>query len=259
MKLIVIAKGNMASTNIGKALRERHKEIPQSQFFNIKENVLDLDKYEKDFQKIRPELIIVASSHRSEAGVPMLNAHSTGNWKSADLGGKQKTLSIAPALYARQGILEFQKLKSERKSLEKYEVGMEVTHHSPTIPFPVIFVEVGSSEKEWADMSACEAAADVIYNLATETPEKVPVAIGFGGGHYAPHFNKKLLSEKIAFGHICPKYHAESLTEDIILQAFNKTVPKPDFAVIEWKGLKGAQRQKVIDILEKNNIKWKKI
>jgi D-aminoacyl-tRNA deacylase len=259
MKLIVIAKGNVVSARIGKLLKEKHKEIPPSQYFEIKDNVLDLDKYEKDFQKLKPELIIVPSTHKSEAGVPMLNAHSTGNWASADLGGKPNTLSIAPALYVRQGILEFQRLKSEKKALQKYEVGMEVTHHSPSIPFPVVFVEVGSSEKEWSDFAACEAAADVIYDLVTGDLEKVTVAIGFGGGHYAPQFNKRLSEGKTAFGHICPKYHADDLTEDTILQAFNKTIPKPAFAALEWKGLKSDQRKKITEILEKNKISWEKI
>jgi D-aminoacyl-tRNA deacylase len=253
MKLIVVAKSNVASVNIGQVLQEKYPDI---NVFEIAGNVLDLDKHEKDFQKIRPELIIVASTHRSEAKVPMLNCHAPGNWASADLGGKPASLSIAPALYIRQGILEFQELKAERKVLAKYEIGMEVTHHSPTIDFPVMFVEVGSSENEWNDKNACEAAADVIYKLATEEPEKVEVAIGFGGGHYCPRFNKKL--GEIALGHICPKHNADNLDEGMILQAYNKTIPKPDYALVEWKGLSGPQKKNIINILEKNSITWKK-
>ncbi|MEM4248170.1 MAG: D-aminoacyl-tRNA deacylase, partial [Candidatus Nanoarchaeia archaeon] len=96
MKLIVIAKANTASVNIGKILRKKYSNIG-AKIFEIEDNVLDLDKYEKEFQKLNPELIIVASSHKSEAGIPMLNCHAPGNWSSADLGGKIKTLSIAPA------------------------------------------------------------------------------------------------------------------------------------------------------------------
>jgi D-aminoacyl-tRNA deacylase len=254
MKLVVVAKSNIASANIGKVLLEKYPDI---KVFEIKENVLDLDKHEKEFQEIKPELIIVASSHKSEAGVPLLTCHTTGNWASADLGGKPTSLSIAPALYTRQGILEFQELKAERKVLAKYEVGLEVTHHSPTIEFPVMFVEVGSTEKEWADKNACEAAADVIYKLATEEPEKVPVAIGFGGGHYCPSFNKKV--NEIAFGHICPKHQADNLDEEMVLQAFSKTIPKPDYALVEWKGLSSPQKKRIIEILEKNKITWKKL
>lgn len=258
MKLIVIAKKNLASVNIGKILKEKHKLAKE--FFEIPDDVLDLDKYEKDFAKLKPDLIIVASSHKSEANVPMLNCHSTGNWTSDNSrGGKEKTLSIAPALYVRFGLLEFQKLKQERKELAKYEVGMEVTHHSPTIPFSVIFVEVGSSEKEWSDMKACEAAADVVYKIATQVPKKVPVAIGFGGSHYAASFNRKLFAEEIAFGHVCPKFHSDGLDEGMILQAIKRTEPRPDFAAIEWKGLTSEQKKKIIEILDKNKIPWKRI
>ncbi|MCX6774509.1 MAG: D-aminoacyl-tRNA deacylase [DPANN group archaeon] len=256
MKLIVIAKANTASANIGKVLEEKYPEL-EGNIFGIEENVLDLDRHEKEFRKLKPELIIVASSHKSEAGVPLLTCHTTGNW-SADnsRGGLPGKLSIAPALCMRQGILEFQELKAERKVLAKYEIGMEVTHHSPTVDFPVMFVEVGSTEKEWNDKYACEAAADVIYKLATEEPEKVEVAVGFGGGHYCPSFNKKLAG--IALGHICPKHHADNLDEEMVLQAYSKTIPKPDYALLEWKGLTGPQKKKITEILEKNKITWKK-
>ncbi len=258
MKLIVIAKGNTASANIGKILKEKYPKIAGAEYFKIEDNVLDLDKYEKELQKKKPELIIVASSHRSEAGVPMLNAHATGNWSSDNsYGGKQRTLSIAPALYIASAI---KALKDKKEQLKlNYEVGLEVTHHSPTSPFPVIFVEVGSSEEQWTDMKACEAVADVIAKIATSEPEKLDVCIGFGGPHYAPQFTRRVLAGKYATGHICPKHHIDSLTEEMILQAFEKTIPKPSFAVIEWKGLKGGQRNRIIEILEKNKISWEKI
>jgi D-aminoacyl-tRNA deacylase len=248
MKLIVIAKGNVVSASIGELLKEKHKEIPQSQYFEIEDNVLDLDKYEKELQKKRPELIIVPSTHKSEAGVPMLNAHSTGNWTSAELGGEPKTLSIAPALYIAEAVKALRDKKEQLKL--NYEVGLEVTHHSPTIPFPVMFVEVGSSEKQWADLTACKVVADVIAKIATSEPEKLDVCIGFGGPHYAPQFTRRVLAGKYATGHICPKHHIDALTEEMVLQAFEKTIPKPSFAVIEWKGL---------EILEKNKISWEKI
>jgi len=257
MKLIVIAKGNLASINIGKLLKEKHKEIPQSQYFEIEDDVLDLDKYEKELQKKRPELIIVPSTHKSEANVPMLNAHATGNWTSADLGGKPRTLSVAPALYIAAAVRALRDKKEQLKL--DYEVGLEVTHHSPTIDLPVMFVEVGSSEKQWSDMQACKVVAEVINKILNEEPEKLDVCIGFGGPHYAPQFTRRVLAGKYATGHICPKHHIDSLTEEMILQAFEKTIPKPSFAVIEWKGLKGGQRNKIIEILEKNKINWEKI
>lgn len=256
MKIIVVSKANKASANIGDILRKKYPKIG-AKILEVPENVLELDRYETEFRRLNPRLIIVASSHRSEAGVPMLNCHTTGNWgDDVSHGGEARKLSVAPALYLRIGVLEFQKLKTKNKQLATYEVGMEVTHHSPTIDFPVMFVEVGSSEKQWNDLEACEAAADVIYKLLSEEPEKTNVAIGFGGGHYCPHFNKKL--NEIALGHICPKYAADDVNEETILQAFDKTIPEPDYALIEWKGLSGNQKKKIIEILDKNKIIWKK-
>lgn len=255
MKIVVISETNPASKNIGDILRERGL---RARFFEVRAGVLDLDKYEHAFRKLRPELIIVASSHKSEAGVPMLTCHTTGNWTDdKSHGGNPRKLSIAPALYLRMGILEFLRLKEENPKLKNYEVGLEATHHSPTIDFPVIFVEVGSSEKQWNDPEACKAAADVVSKMLDETPVEIPVAVGFGGGHYCPQFNKQL--EKTALGHICPKYAADDVDEKTILNAFTKTTPAPSFALVEWKGLSGEQRKKIIDILKKNSIPWKKL
>ncbi len=75
---------------------------------------------------------------------------------------------------------------------------------------------------------------------------------------YAPTFTKRVLDSNIAIGHICPKYAVDLIGEAEVLQAFAKTTPKPDFAILEWKGLNAEQRNKLISILEKNKIKWKK-
>jgi len=251
MKLLVVSKSNIASSNIGNFL----KESPKVKLEIISKGVLELDYLQSYSPK--PELIVVASTHKSEAGIPMLNAHPTGNWASADLGGRPRTLSIAPALYLASAV---RALRDSKEQLGlNYEVGLEVTHHSPTINLPVMFVEVGSSEKEWNDLQACEVVASVINKIAVETPKKEDICIGFGGPHYAPQFTRRVLAGKFATGHICPKHHIDSLNEEMILQAFNKTTPKPNFVALEWKGLKPEQRQKIISVLEKNKISWERI
>ena len=252
MKFIIISEANLASKNMGKFLANLPKDV---KIIKTQKSVLEL---ESDLIKLKDaELVIVASTHKSKAKVPMLNCHPPGNWGSADLGGKEKTLSIAPALYLRQGVLEYQKLKSENSKLQKYEVGMEATHHGPTLDLPIMFVEVGSTEKEWNDKEACKAAAQVIMKLVSVRPEKTEVAVGFGGGHYCPSFNKRL--NEIAFGHICPKYRAENLDETTILRAFNKTVPKPNKALLDWKGLNSEQKKNITSVLDKHKIKWEKV
>ncbi len=248
MKQIIVSTTNVASANIGKILSKQYKLKFTSTALGVLalEPVIDLNA----------ELVIVASSHKSVDGRPTLTCHTPGNWGKAELGGQDKTLSIAPALYLREALLE---LKKQQEALKlNYEVSLEATHHGPSLGVPIIFVEVGSSETQWKDLKACSAIAAAINHIYKNKPKKAPVAIGFGGGHYAPVFTKRVLNEKIAFGHICPSHACDSIDEDLVLQAFKKTIPKPDFVVLEWKGLNSAQRQRIIKILEENRIAWKK-
>jgi D-aminoacyl-tRNA deacylase len=256
MKYIVVSEANEASRNIGKFI-DAMKLRAYVKIIKTKNNVLDL---EGDLRNIKDaEIVVVASTHKSEAGVPMLNAHFTGNFgEDVSHGGSARTLAIAPALYQRAAVLEYKKLQTANSKLQIYQVGIEATHHGPTLGLPILFVEVGSTEEQWSDLVACEAAARVIYKLVSEPVEKAPVAIGFGGGHYCPRFTKKLFDEGFAFGHICPKYAAENLTEDVILQTISKTIPKPEKVFVEWKGLSGDQKKNITHVLDRYKIKWEK-
>ncbi len=244
MKYIVVSEANEASKNIGKFF-EKRKFPADVKIIKTKNNVLDL---ESDLKSIKDaEIVIVASTHKSAAGVPMLNAHFTGNFgEDVSHGGAAQTLSIAPALYQRAAVLEYEQLKAADSRLKTYTVGIEATHHGPTLDLPILFVEVGSSEKAWNDQIACEAAAKVIWKLVAmpskmqpgetnetkfrcttkpkgfvcqedpqtergQSPLAVRVVVGFGGGHYCPQFKKKLFEGGFAYGHICPKYAAYSL------------------------------------------------
>ncbi len=49
------------------------------------------------------------------------------------------------------------------------------------------------------------------------------------------------------------------LTEEMLKQAITKTDEEIDFAVIDWKGLgKSEERQKVLDLLDKMYIQYKR-
>ncbi|MCG2783360.1 MAG: D-aminoacyl-tRNA deacylase, partial [Candidatus Altiarchaeales archaeon] len=88
-----------------------------------------------------PSFAIVASRHSSKSGTPTLTCHSTGNFGPAEAGGNPRELGIAPALYLRQALLNLKK-----NPPAGYEISLEVTHHGPSsLPFPIMFVEVGST------------------------------------------------------------------------------------------------------------------
>jgi D-tyrosyl-tRNA(Tyr) deacylase len=76
-----------------------------------------------------------------------------------------------------------------------------------------------------------------------------------GGGHYNHVANKAMLNSNLAVGHICAKYNLEFLDESLIKQAMEKCNAK--LVLLDWKGL-GKEKQRILDILEKNDIEFKR-
>jgi len=232
--------------------------------FGIDEKIINLNDLPSEIYDVvgdKIDLIIVASRHKSESKMPTLCVHSPENFNDARHGGNERTLSIAPALYTREAIIEFKKQQEQQQTPSEYDVTLEVTHHGPTLNFPIMFVEVGSSEEQWNDLNACEAVASVIKRLCYAdmnigNKNKVKVAICIGGNHYATKFTKILLNEDIAFGHIMPKYN---FNEEMIEQMISKTIPKPELALIDRNGLNGEQRKKAVEKLEQANLEWRNV
>lgn len=252
-KIVVYSHQDTAGKNISKFL---NKDI---EIFGINESILNLSHLPSEiYEKVNKiDLIIAASQHKSKSKMPTLCVHSPGNFNEAKYGGKERELSIAPALEIRKAVIEF-KRQQERRKLN-YDVTLEATHHGPTLNFPIMFVEVGSSEEQWNDLNACEAAAGVINKLFSKdniNENKIKVAIGIGGNHYASKFTKILFNENIAFGHIMPKYN---FNEEMIEQMISKTYPKPELALIDWNGLNSEQRNKAIKRIEMEGLEWKKV
>jgi len=173
--------------------------------------------------------------------MPCLSTHVPGNFSENAFGGNRGELAIAPSTVI-GGILR----KLNDKKMKDFEISLEVTHHGPTgLDKPVVFVEAGSSEKQWNNLNACAAVAEAIMTFEP----KGRSAIGFGGPHYAPKFTKLVL-EEWATGHICPKYHFNSLDEEMFRQMVEKTVPKPETALIDKKGTKGWFKNKVKELAD---------
>jgi len=134
--------------------------------------------------KIDADLFIIPTTHKSESGKKTLSCHTQGNWAKAELGGIPKNLSIVPAFFLKKA---FNELIAVQKEMQiDYEPTLECTHHGPQIEAMTIFIEIGSSEKEWKDKAAGKAIATVILRLLEFNPEeeKWKPAIGIGGPHY---------------------------------------------------------------------------
>src|SRR3989338_5374518 len=145
-------------------------------------------------------------------------------------------------------------------NLKEYKLTLEATHHGPLIHKPCVFVEIGSTENEWADKRVgfivAKAISETLKNFKPNPYNEIAVAIG--GPHYCPNFNKIQLRSNVAISHVIPQY-AFPFTEEMITEAVHKTEEELDFVLLDWKGLGNAeQRQKIIEILNKLYINYKK-
>jgi len=264
--LVVASKLDKAGVNITTALSQFRenpllssmKKGPSFDFYLIDTEIVD-DKG-IDLEKINKyDFIIFASKHQSEKGGKTLSVHAPGNWNRADFGGKEKKVCLSSALFQKQ-LFENLEKNSEEHELKNYQVTLECTHHGPLIEKPCVFIEVGATITEWEDRRAAFVVAKTIsqtINSFKENPYN-EIAIGIGGPHYCPSFTKIQLNSNVAISHIIPQY-AFPITEEIILESIKKTKEEVDFALIDWKGCGiSEERQKIIDILGKNYISWKK-
>jgi len=203
------------------------------------------------------DLIVFASKHKSESGRPTLTAHPCGNWSSdvkPEYGGKPRTLAPTSALALKSAMMELAK-----SPVAGFDVVMECTHHGPLLKTPFIFVEIGSTEKEWARQDAGELVAKACYAACTHKPANQRIAIGIGGIHYSYEISKEMLRTDIAVGHICPKYMIEQLDEEMMGQMVEKSGGRVEVALVDWKSLKAPERERIIALLKVFNIPYVKV
>ncbi len=175
------------------------------------------------------DLVVYLSKHRSESRTPSLTVHPIGNPKAADFGGRPGTLVPAAPLWMTAAL---RRLRVAARDLP-YEVTFEATHHGPYLETPTFYIEQGSTEKEWADPQASAAIARALLDL--EAPD-VPVAVGLGGGHYAPRHTDVAVARHVAFGHLLPNHALEGLSDDLLGQAVART-PHASLAYLHRKSL----------------------
>lgn len=196
------------------------------------------------------DLFIFASRHKSAAFQPALLTHIPGNWAEAELGGKPSTLCIAPPS-AMKIALKTLLSEQERLGLTDWACGLEATHHGPFIKStPVLYIEIGSTEREWQNPLAAEIVARTIVLTAQQYQTPYTTVLGFGGPHYCPGFTRLNSETEYAVSHVMPRYHLNQLSETLIAQAIQRSRPKPTIAALDWKGMKGVQREQVKALAE---------
>lgn len=265
--LVIASKLDTAGTNITTALSQFRQnplmssmaEKPNFDFYLIDTEIVD-DAGISQEKINKYDFIIFASKHQSKKGEKSLSVHAPGNWRQNDFGGKAGKVCPSSALFQKQLFEKLNSIAKEHDLDKHYNITLECTHHGPLIEKPCVFIEIGSSETEWKD----RRAAFIIAKTISETIENFKenpyheIAIGIGGPHYCPNFNKIQLNSNFALSHIIPQY-ALPLKPEMLKEAISKTIEEVDFAILDWKGINGAeQRQEIIKILDDNYVQWKK-
>jgi D-aminoacyl-tRNA deacylase len=272
MILIVASTKDVAGMNIAKLIIDHYRFEKASDVFH--ENPVYLKSVRGEEVKLvfvreeiiqtqfitdyfKPQLIVFVSRHSSEKGIPTLSVHTPGNLTDeAEFGGVPKKVSISPASAMKDCLMEMMRLKEELRL--GYEVSYECTHHGPSLDVPAMFAELGSSLSQWRDLKAAEAVAyATMYAISRQS--KYPAVLGIGGPHYNDKFTKFALTSEYAFGHIVPKYAVSQLDYEVVRQCFERTVEKVEAIMLDWKGIKGADKEPLTTILNKTKMPIQKI
>ena len=252
--VIVASSTDLASTTLAKSLIEGQgfqstglnlmgKPVYQKASFLLAffEGMIvsppDLDKF------FNPQAYIFLSRHSAESGIASLTAHTTGNFSDdVKSGGAAKELGRSDPSLLKNYLITLSK-KKER--LGGYEITMEATHHGPTaLQKPVLFVELGSSEKHWGDSKAAAVVGEALLESLTEKTIWSKAAIGFGGTHYPEKFTKLVVEEDMALSFVAPKHALEHVDERMVGQMLQRTTSPVRYALLDWKGL-GAHKGKI--------------
>ena len=171
----------------------------------------DIDERAKAFG-IVPDEVVFMSRHKAASGIPTLTVHPIGNYKTADFGGRDGTLVRSSPRSMSQAL----RLISKYNDTDLYKVSFEVTHHGPYLETPTYFIEIGSDETHWGDKDAAEILGRVLED--TVPAEGHMIAIGVGGGHYAPRFTEMALGYKIDIGHMVPGYQLDGMDDETVVR-----------------------------------------
>ncbi|WP_455393339.1 D-aminoacyl-tRNA deacylase [[Eubacterium] cellulosolvens] len=250
MYMIVISKEDPASVNIEQELFNHSSwvkceglKFDGNDVFSFRERafMVKINSYHLFFDnldvRVRDELskqsgshwvpsaVVFASKHKSASGLRTLTVHPVGNFGEAEYGGRsQELVPAAPQLMTAAYRIMYKRAKENNLD---HRVTFEATHHGPYLETPSFFIEIGSDESAWGDKTAARVLAGTIMEFiegqVEEQSKNYPVAVGVGGGHYAPRHSDVARKKQISFGHIIPSYALEGITDRVLNRAVERT------------------------------------
>jgi D-aminoacyl-tRNA deacylase len=253
MELLVAYRDDSAGYNMAKHLSE--KMIKDGDVYRGKNYdllIIPTPAISADWleEKYDYDGFVFLSKHAAESGVLALTCHSTGNFSEAKFGGNDRQVAI-PHPNLQKAYL--QALWKNKSNFPEFQIALEATHHGPTaLTKPAIFIEIGTTEKQWTDKSLCYSVAGLVHEVMTSSIQTNPVALCFGGTHYPTKFTNELLNGKFALGTIMPKHALENLDKNLFAHILQQN-KMATAALLDWGGL-GQNKQKLLDLLEKTDL-----
>jgi D-aminoacyl-tRNA deacylase len=216
------------------------------------ESLLTLETLDVMYPNARAYIFL--SKHRSDSGIPTLTCHCTGNFADAPFGGNPKEIAIAlPSLQ-----------KAYLQALAKadivgYDIIIEATHHGPTsLKKPVLFVELGSSEKQWGDIGAAKAMCDCLLGVLGRLEPCRKVGIALGGTHYPIKFNKLLIESEFGLAAVASKHALGAIDQSMLAQMIEKSAELVTHIILDTKGL-GSHKDRITRMAENTGLEVLKI
>jgi D-aminoacyl-tRNA deacylase len=258
MELLVAYEKDPAGYNMAKSLSsqmQKDGDVYKGKNFDlviIPSPAISADWLE---QKHHYDGFVFLSKHAAQSGELALTCHSTGNFAEAQFGGNPRQVAV-PHPYLQKAYL--QNLWQRRKEFAEFQITIEATHHGPTaLSKPTMFIEVGTTEKEWANEDLCSLVAQVVLKTMNEPRKEWPVAICFGGTHYPEKFTKEIIGGKRALGTVVPK-HALEFLDQVLFEHIIEQNSQATAALLDWGGL-GQHKQKVLDLLKTTDLEVVKL
>jgi D-aminoacyl-tRNA deacylase len=235
-----------------------HAEIngKQVRLVTLQEETINAQTLPNHFEDL--SLIVFISRHSSASGTPTLSVHTPGNFAAAELGGLPRQVSVSPAAAMQTALKALKRYQQEMKL--DYAVSYECTHHGPSLNVPTMFVELGSSARQWSDLKAAEAVAHAAMQAIAEfNVSERTATIGVGGTHYNQRFTQMALADEAVFSHMIPKYAVQQVDAELLTHCMERTLEKVDGAILDWKGIKSADKPKLLAALQEIRLPYTRV
>ena len=258
MDLLVAYKNDPAGNNMAKFLSqdlEKMNGVFRGEKFDVlitTSPVISADWLEEKFDY---DGYVFLSTHAAESGTLALTCHSTGNFDVAKFGGNSQQVAIPFPSFQKTYL---QNLWKNRTDFPDFQITIEATHHGPTdLNKPSIFIEIGTTQKQWNDVELCNSIAQIVKKTFEKPLQQFPFAVCFGGTHYSQKFTNEIINGKFALGTVIPKHAIEFLEQSLFQHIIERNIDA-QVALLDWNSL-GKNKQKVVELLSTTKLEVIKI